>query len=97
VPVVRSVQSVIAAAGRAERGRVYADPRWRGRGGCRQRVLARAGGVCEWEGCRAPAMIADHSPLPLRDLLARGLDPYDDAHCRALCRHHSGVADGGRA
>ena len=73
-PVVKSVQSTLAAAGRAQRHRVYASRLWRGAGGTRDRVINRAGGWCEWPDCHAPATIADHHPLALAELLAHGLD-----------------------
>ena len=95
-PVVRSIHQRIAKQHRAYRATVYHDQRWRGIGGTRSRVIDRACGWCEWPDCPEPATIADHV-VPLADLLARGLDPYDANYCRALCAHHSGKADGGRS
>jgi len=102
-PVVRSAHSQLALAARADRARVYRDPRWRGPGGTRARTLDRAYGQCEYpiddwnRKCCEPATIADHWPTPLAQVLAQGGDPYDDANTRALCAHHSGKADGGRS
>ena len=97
MPVVRSIHQRIAKQHRAHRASVYHDPRWRGPHGCRQRVIDNANGWCEIEDCGMPATIADHFPTPLAALLEQGRDPYDPAHCRALCAHHSGKADGGRS
>jgi hypothetical protein len=76
--------------------RVYNHRLWRGPGGCRDRTLAKAGGLCQWPGCEARATIADHFPIPLAAVLRHGLNPYDDANTRALCHKHSGEHDGGR-
>jgi hypothetical protein len=95
--VRRSIQSDMAAAARRTRHQIYADARWRGRGGCRDRTLQRANGRCQWPDCPEPATIADHFPISLADVLAHGLDPYDDTNTRALCHRHSGHHDGGRS
>jgi hypothetical protein len=97
MPVVRSIHQRIAKQRRHQRHAIYHSLRWRGIGGTRQRVIDRANGWCEIEGCSAPATIADHWPMPLAGLLATGRDPYDPTTCRALCHHHSGKADGGRS
>lgn len=79
----------------AERARGTA--RQRGYDGRHERIF-RAGVlrrdplcVCTDQGhghgprCLRPSRVADHWPLSRRELVARGLDPYDPAHGRGLC------------
>jgi hypothetical protein len=47
-----------------------------------QRVLERDNWTCQL--CGGPATVADHFPLSRRDLVARGMDPNDPIHGRAL-------------
>jgi len=35
--------------------------------------------------CGLPSTVADHYPLSRRELVARGMNPYDPAHGRGLC------------
>lgn len=55
-------------------------------------VLKAAAGRCACPGCTAhegpcpeTPTVADHYPLDRDELVARGLDPDDPAHGRALC------------
>lgn len=49
---------------------------------------------------RSPAQVADHYPVPRRELVRRGLDANDPAHGRGLChpcnRSHGGFYRGGQ-
>jgi 5-methylcytosine-specific restriction endonuclease McrA len=94
MPVEPSIQSKRAAARRALNRGVYQSPRWRGKHGTRARVLERDNHTCR--ACGAPATVADHYPLTLRQLLATGRNPYNPDTCRALCLVCSGRSDGGR-
>ncbi len=80
-PVVKSIQSRLASAARAQRQRVYNTNAWRQ---CRAAVLARdpVCTICHHQ----PSTIADHYPLPLADLLRLRLDPFDTTACRGVCR-----------
>lgn len=91
MPITKSIHSTNAAAARAQRARIYRDPRWRA---CRTLVLTRANHTCAL--CGAKATIADHAPWPLATLLAAGADPYNPDTCRALCAQCSGKQDGGK-
>ena len=83
-----------ARRNRKPTAKIYQSSRWRGPNGTRRTVLERDEHTCQL--CRAPATHVDHQP-PVTTLLARGLDPFDPDHCRALCASCAGRADAARA
>jgi len=84
---------------------VYNSPRWRGP--TRTNVLRRAGGQCQavvhnlfGEDVRCPVMDKKYGgkeSLTVNHKDPYGPDPYDEGELEALCRHHHGIVDGGRA
>jgi hypothetical protein len=67
--------------------RVYDTERWRRA----SHAYLVAHPDCEFAlGCTRPSAQTNHR-VPVRELLERGLDPYDAENFEALCHHHHGA------
>lgn len=89
-PDCRHLADASRPSGAAKYGKAH---RTRFRPGVLQANRETNGGLCvglDDQPCTEPATVADHWPLDRDELTARGLDPDDPQHGRALCaRHHN--------